>query len=115
VAAPLSGWQADGGQTVLGGVRLMAERINAGGGLLGYQVKIVAVDDEADSDVAVGVAEEISQALQEGKKVIGVVGHYNSGQTLAAMEVYKDLPLIIVTPTSSDVSITHKGYTTFSA
>ena len=113
VAAPLSGWQADGGQTVLGGVRLMAERINAAGGLLGYQVKIVAVDDEADSDVAVGVAEEIRRALQEGKKVIGVVGHYNSGQTLAAMEVYKDLPLIIVTPTSSDVSITHKGYTNF--
>jgi branched-chain amino acid transport system substrate-binding protein len=65
VAAPLSGWQADGGQTVVGGVRLMAERINAAGGLL------------------------------------------------AAMDVYKDLPLVIVTPTASDVSITQKGYRNF--
>lgn len=113
VAAPLSGWQADGGQTVVGGVRLMADRINKAGGLLGYQVTVVALDDEADSEVAVSVAEQIRAALEEGKKVIGVVGHYNSGQTLAAMEVYKNLPLIIVTPTASDVSITRKGYTNF--
>lgn len=113
VAAPLSGWQADGGQTVVGGVRLMAERINATGGLLGYQVKVVAVDDEADSDVAVQVAEEIRAALQAGQKIVGIVGHYNSGQTLAAMEVYKDLPVVVVTPTASDVSITQKGYRNF--
>lgn len=113
VAAPLSGWQADGGQTVVGGVRLMADRINRAGGLLGYHVNVVALDDEADSDVAVSVAEQIKAALQEGKKIIGVVGHYNSGQTLAAMEVYKDLPLIIITPTASDVSITRKGYSNF--
>jgi branched-chain amino acid transport system substrate-binding protein len=113
VAAPLSGWQADGGQTVVGGARLMAERINAAGGLLGYQVRVLAVDDEADSDVAVEVAEEIRTALENGSKVIGVVGHYNSGQSLAAMEVYKDLPLVVVTPTSSDVSLTQKGYRNF--
>jgi branched-chain amino acid transport system substrate-binding protein len=29
------------------------------------------------------------------------------------MEIYKELPLIIVTPTASDVSITRKGYTNF--
>ena len=113
VAAPLSGWQADGGQTVVGGVRLMAERINAAGGLLGFKVRVVAVDDEADSDVAVQVAEEIRKAVEAGNKVLGVVGHYNSGQALAAMEVYKDLPLIVVTPTASDVSLTQKGYTNF--
>jgi len=113
VAAPLSGWQADGGQTVVGGARLMAERINAAGGLSGHRVKVVAIDDEADSEVAVQVAEQIRAALQQGEKIIGIVGHYNSGQTLAAMEIYKDLPLIVVTPTASDVSITEKGYTNF--
>jgi branched-chain amino acid transport system substrate-binding protein len=113
VAAPLSGWQADGGQTVVGGVRLMAERVNAAGGLLGYQVRVVAVDDEADSDVAVQVATEIRDAVQRGDRVIGIVGHYNSGQSLAAMEIYKDLPLVVVTPTASDVSLTQKGYRNF--
>jgi branched-chain amino acid transport system substrate-binding protein len=113
VAAPLSGWQADGGQTVVGGARLMAERLNAAGGLLGYAVKVVAIDDEADSDVAVQVAEEIRASTQEGQRVIGIVGHYNSGQSLAAMEVYKDLGLVVVTPTASDVSLTQRGYTNF--
>ena len=113
VAVPLSGFQANGGQTVLGGVRLMAERLNLEGGLLGYQVIVVGMDDESDSDVAVAVAEEIEQAVSEGKKIVGVVGHYNSGQTIEAMKVYKDLPLIVVTPTASEVSITQQGYRYF--
>jgi len=113
VAVPLSGFQANGGQTVLGGARLMAERLNLEGGLLGYQVTVVGMDDESDSDVAVAVAEEIEQAVSEGKKIVGVVGHYNSGQTIEAMKVYKDLPLIVVTPTASEVSITQQGYRYF--
>jgi len=113
VAVPLSGWQAEGGQTVAGGVRLMAEQLNESGGLLGYTVRVKAVDDEADSDVAVQVAQKVKEALARGEKVIGVVGHYNSGQTLAAMEVYKDLPIIVITPTASDVTITQKGYKNF--
>lgn len=113
VAVPLSGFQANGGQTVLGGARLMAERLNREGGLLGYKVNVVGLDDESDSDVAVAVADEIKQALSEGKKVIGVVGHLNSGQTIEAMQVYKDLPLIVVTPTASEVSITQQGYRNF--
>lgn len=113
VAAPLSGFQANGGQTVLGGANLMAAQLNRSGGLLGYEVKVVGLDDESDSDVAVVIAEEISQVIQEGKKVIGVVGHYNSGQTLAAMEIYKDLPLVVITPTASEVSITQRGYKNF--
>ncbi len=113
VAAPLSGFQANGGQTVLGGVKLMAEQLNEAGGLLGYQVTVVGIDDEADSDVAVEVAEQIKEAIERGDKVIGTIGHYNSGQTLAAMEIYKDLPLVIITPTASEVSITQRGYRNF--
>jgi branched-chain amino acid transport system substrate-binding protein len=44
---------------------------------------------------------------------LGLIGHYNSGQTLAAMEVYKGLPLVVITPTSSELSITQRGYTNF--
>jgi len=113
VAAPLSGFQANGGQTVLGGVRLKAEQLNKEGGLLGHAIKVVGVDDESDSEVAVKVAEEIRAAVKTGKKTLGVIGHYNSGQTLAAMEIYKDLPLIVITPTASEVSLTQKGYRNF--
>ncbi len=113
VAAPLSGWQADGGQTVVGGARLAAEAINERGGLLGYRVNVVALDDEADSEVAVEVANEVAAAVQRGEPVLGVIGHYNSGQAAAALPIYKDLPIIVITPTASDPSLTAQGYGNF--
>jgi branched-chain amino acid transport system substrate-binding protein len=113
VAGPLSGFQANTGQTVAGGVRLMAAELNRSGGLLGYRVKVVAVDDEADSDVAVSVAEQVRDAIERGERVIGVIGHPNSGQTAAAMQVYKDLDLVVITPTASEVSLTRQGYNNF--
>jgi branched-chain amino acid transport system substrate-binding protein len=113
VAAPLSGFQANAGQTVLGGARLAADQINRAGGLLGYKVTVVGLDDESDSDVALGIAEEVQAALNRGEKVLGVIGHLNSGQTLTAMDVYKDLSLVVITPTASEVSLTQKGYQNF--
>jgi branched-chain amino acid transport system substrate-binding protein len=113
VAAPLSGFQANAGQTVLGGARLAADQINRAGGLLGYKVTIVGLDDESDSDVAVDIAAEVQAAVSGGDNVLGVIGHLNSGQTLAAMETYKDLSLVVITPTASEVSLTEKGYRNF--
>ncbi|MCB0199178.1 MAG: branched-chain amino acid ABC transporter substrate-binding protein [Caldilineae bacterium] len=113
VAAPLTGFQANGGQTVLGGAKLAAAQLNRDGGLLGYQVKIVPLDDESDSDVAVAMADEVAASVASGEQVLGVIGHYNSGQTLAAMETYKDLPVVVITPTASETSITQRGYRNF--
>jgi branched-chain amino acid transport system substrate-binding protein len=113
VAGPLSGSQANTGQTVAGGVKLLAEEVNRSGGLIGYKVEVVALDDEADSDVATAVAEKIKEAVQRGDKVLGVIGHPNSGQTAAAMAIYKDLPIIVITPTASEVALTHEGFRNF--
>ncbi len=99
VAVPLSGFQANGGQTVLGGARLAAEEINRKGGLRGYRVVVRPLDDESSDDVAVARVGDIQSALDGGETVLGVIGHLNSGQTLAAMDLYKDMPLLVVTPT----------------
>ncbi|GIV70676.1 branched-chain amino acid ABC transporter substrate-binding protein [Caldilinea sp.] len=113
VAVPLSGFQANGGQTVLGGVRLAAAEINNAGGLLGYRVVVRPLDDESDSEVAVEQAETIRQAIANGERVLAVIGHLNSGQTLAAMEVYKDLPLVVISATASEQSLTERNYDNF--
>lgn len=113
VAVPLSGFQANGGQTILGGVRLAAEEINRRGGLRGHRIVVRPLDDESDSDVAVDRIHSIQAALDGGEKVLGVIGHLNSGQTLAAMEYYKDMPLLVVTPTASEQSLSTRGYTNF--
>ncbi len=113
VAVPLSGFQANGGQTVLGGVRLAAEQINRAGGLLGYELEVRPLDDESDSDVAVNNIEAVSAAIDAGERVIAVIGHLNSGQTLAAMQYYQDMPLVVITPTASEQSLTELGYDNF--
>ncbi len=113
VVVPLSGGQSNGGQTVVGGAKTMADQINKQGGLLGYKITVIGLDDQADSDVATEKAKEIADAVKQGKKVIGVIGHLNSGQTSAAMQVYKDLPLVVITPTASEVSLTKQGYRNF--
>jgi branched-chain amino acid transport system substrate-binding protein len=113
VAGPLSGFQANTGQTVAGGVRLMAEQLNRSGGLLGYKVKVIALDDEADSDVAASLAGQVEEAIARGDNVIGVIGHPNSGPTAAAMEIYKNLSIIVITPTASEVALTQQGYRNF--
>ena len=113
VAAPMSGFQANGGQTVVGGVRLRAEEVNRAGGVAGYRIKVGALDDESDPDVALAITEQVKSALENGEKVLGFIGHYNSGETLAAMEVYHRLPLVVITSNASNVALTEKGYDKF--
>jgi branched-chain amino acid transport system substrate-binding protein len=113
VAVPLSGFQANGGQTILGGVRLAAAEINNAGGLLGYRVVVRPLDDESDSDVAVGRTAEIRQAIDAGDRVVGVIGHLNSGQTIAAMEIYQTLPLVVLSATASEQSLTERNFDNF--
>lgn len=113
VAVPLSGFQANGGQTVLGGVRLAAEEINRSGGLRGYRVDVRPLDDESDSDVAVEQVSVVQQALEQGDRVLGIIGHLNSGQTQAALPLYDDLSLLVITPTASEQSLTQQGFQRF--
>ncbi len=113
VAVPLSGFQANGGQTVLGGVRLAAEEINRSGGLLGYRVVVRPLDDESDSDMAVANVDEIRAAINGGDRVLGVIGHLNSGQTDATLDLYAGLKLIVITPTASEESLSTRGYANF--
>jgi len=114
VAAPLSGDQADGGQSVLGGVRKRADEANRAGGVLGGKKVVVrGVDDQADEEVAAEVAGLIEQAARGGETILGVVGHYNSGPTGKALEIYSKLGLVVVTPSSSNPDLTRKGYATF--
>jgi hypothetical protein len=83
------------------------------GGLRGYRVVVRPLDDESSDDVAVARVGDIQSALDGGETVLGVIGHLNSGQTSAAMELYKDMPLLVITPTASEQTLTNRGYTNF--
>jgi branched-chain amino acid transport system substrate-binding protein len=113
VGVPLTGYQANAGQTVLGGVRLAAAEANRSGGFKGYKIVVRGLDDESTDDVAVANIQTIQAALDKGEKVLGVIGHLNSGQTIAAMQEYSQMPLVVITPTASEQSITQHDYKNF--
>lgn len=114
VAVPLTGDMASRGQEIAGGVRLRADEANREGGVLGKKVVVRALDDGGDSDGAVESAKKVAASLRKGDAVLGVVGHYNSGATGPALDtVYKDLDTVVITPGSSNATLTQKGYSRF--
>jgi len=103
-AGPLSGDQAYFGQAYRDGAQMAAREFKFTGKLAGAKVKVVALDDGADPAQGVTVAHELIAA-----HAIGVVGHYNSGVTLATEPVYHAASIPQVT-VSSNPSITRRGY-----
>src|SRR5207248_1336311 len=114
VVAPLSGDQADGGQSVLGGARKRADEANRAGGVLGGKKLVVkGLDDQADEATAAAMAQKVADAKRGGENVIAVIGHYNSGPTAEALKVYKDVDIVVITPSASNPDLTNQGYTRF--
>ena len=86
VAQPLSGNLAALGQDLLNGVTMAVEELNKEGYKLKgkpLQFEVVSVDDKANADTGKEVAQQLVEA-----GVVAVIGHLNSGVSIAAAPVY---------------------------
>jgi len=98
VAAPLE--QFIGSHT-LRGAELARDQLNAAGGIDGRTVELVALTDSASTRRAVTVAD----VLFADASVVAVIGHVNSGATLAAAPIYnRGLPAVSPAATSPEIS-----------
>ncbi len=95
---PLTGDQASNGQDMLNGVQLAADQINAQGGVLGKQINVIPVDDQADPATGKIVAQ---QTVDQGDAV-AVIGPYNSAVGIENLSIYKTGRMAIVRMTSDD-------------
>ena len=105
VAGPKTGTEAKNGQDLIDGTTLAVEEWNARGGVLGRKIEVVVRDDEAKDANATIVATELVDA-----GVAGVVGHFNSGCTGPASLIYDEAKIPMITPASTNVNVTQKGY-----
>lgn len=105
VAAPLTGTQAKIGTDMLQGVEMAVAEWNARGGIRDQRVVIIRGDDEASPKQAPVVARDLI-----AKKVVGVIGHFNSGCTIPASEIYDEAKIVIITPASTNPLVTDRGY-----
>ncbi|MFH2130168.1 MAG: branched-chain amino acid ABC transporter substrate-binding protein [bacterium] len=104
VAGPHSGDLAPYGIPPKNAVILAAEKINAAGGLLGRKVEIIAEDDVCKPEVATNVASKLV-----GEGVVAVIGHVCSGATIAALSVYRDNNIPVISPSATNPDITMSG------
>src|SRR5471032_3439139 len=107
VAGPMTGANAAFGKQYMTGAQAAADVINKAGGINGEQLKLVAGDDACEPKQAVAVANR----LADQDKVIGVVGHFCSSNTIPASEVYNDAGVIAITPGSTNPQVTDRGMT----
>ena len=113
VAVPLSGIRADAGQSALGGVRLAAEELNSSGGLLGRRIVVRALNDRSNSSAALENVDSITQALERGEHIAGVIGHLDSGPTSSTLPLYEEMGIVLITPSAGMRALTHRGHTMF--
>lgn len=112
-AGPLSGERAEAGQSALGGVRLAAEEINRGGGLLGHRLVVKAMDDRSDYGTALTVVKEIGEAAARGELIAGVIGHMDGEPTSSTLPHYEEIGLVLITPAAGMRALTYRGHSSF--
>ncbi|WP_088891893.1 ABC transporter substrate-binding protein [Leptolyngbya ohadii] len=90
---------------ILRGVAQAQEEVNRAGGINGVPLKVKIASDDSNPALAPNVARSL---VQDGS-VLGVVGHFSSGASLAAGEVYQQNGLVMISPTSTAVQLSNLG------
>lgn len=104
VAGPITGGSAAFGAQLKQGVEQAVEDINAAGGIMGQKLTVSVGDDRGDPKEGVSVANKFAA---DGVKF--VVGHFNSGVTMPASEIYQDNGMLAITPAATNPKVTERG------
>ena len=108
--APLTGPIAHLGKDNENGARLALEEINKAGLTIdGKKVvlTLVSEDDAEDPKTATQVAQKLVDT-----KVVGVVGHLNSGTSIPASKIYSDAGITQISPSATNPDYTKQGFKT---
>ena len=103
VAGPITGANAAFGAQLNQGVQQAAEDINKAGGILGQKIEVEPGDDVSDPKQGVSVANKFV-----GDEVKFVVGHFNSGVTIPASDVYSENGILFITPSATNPKVTDR-------
>jgi ABC-type branched-subunit amino acid transport system substrate-binding protein len=104
--SPLSGPVASIGTGLRNGAALALDQLGTDLTDMGFELELVDFDDEAQPERGVANA---NNAVAD-TDVLCVVGHLNSGVTLAALPTYEDASLVTITPSGTNPGITEGGF-----
>ncbi len=101
---PLTGQYASFGEQLEQGAIAAVADLNAAGGVLGAQLVLETGDDACDPKQAVAVANSLAS-----KGVPIVIGHFCSGSSIPASNVYAEENMIQISPASTNPQFTERG------
>lgn len=96
---------SEGGQDIVKALGLLADGINAAGGIDGLQLQFVPFDDHGVSPSARKAAAEIV----EDDSILAVIGHDSSSTSLAAAPIYAAAGIPALSPMASETSLTRNN------
>jgi branched-chain amino acid transport system substrate-binding protein len=108
VAGAHSGDLASYGLPTVNAVRIVVDKVNAEGGINGKKIELLIEDDACKPEMATNAATKL---LSAGAQV--VIGHSCSGPTKAALPIYKDAGVLVMSPSATSPELTSGGYANF--
>ncbi len=110
-AGPMTGQYAAFGEQLKRGAQMAVDEINAAGGVNGQKLEMLIGDDACDPKQATAVANKMVS-----DKAVFVAGHFCSGSSIPASDIYKEGKILQITPASTNPKLTDdalsKGNTT---
>jgi branched-chain amino acid transport system substrate-binding protein len=101
----MTGATATFGQSTDKGITMAVEEINAAGGVLGRQVKVISEDDQGNPEEA----QTVVTKLINKDRVSAILGEVASSNSLAAAPVCQQSGIPMVTPASTNPKVTQVG------
>jgi branched-chain amino acid transport system substrate-binding protein len=93
------------GEQMKRGAELAVKDINAAGGINGEQLVLKIGDDACDPKQAVAVANSFVN-----EEVVFVAGHFCSGSSIPASQVYNEEGILQISPASTNPQLTEQGF-----
>lgn len=104
VAGAHSGDLASYGLPSLKAVQLVVKDINDKGGINGAPVELLVEDDSCKPEIAANAAAKL---VSSGAKA--VIGHICSGAAKAALPIYRDAKVLVISPSATTPALTQSG------
>ncbi len=101
----LTGDGASFGQSSREGVELAVDELNAAGGVLGRQLRLLVEDDQSKPEEA---SNAVTKLITQDK-VVAVIGEVASRRTLAAAPIAQRYQIPMITPASTNEKVTEVG------
>jgi branched-chain amino acid transport system substrate-binding protein len=101
----MTGGQATFGQSTHNGIMMAADEVNAAGGINGRKIKVLSEDDQSKPEEAPNAVTK----LISKDNVVAVLGEVASSASLAAAPICQSSKVPMITPSSTNDSVTRKG------